>query len=85
MAVSIGGPDEVGPFSSPVDVGIRLKGNYSFRSLDGKAAFKVKFKTGSSMVSGSSPSTAWSAIDAAVVCKKQIEVKRARDSWTRAL
>jgi hypothetical protein len=38
-----GKPGGVGSFSPQVNVGIRLKGNYSFRSLDGKAAFKVKF------------------------------------------
>jgi CotH kinase protein len=44
VAVSADGtPDGVGAFSTPVNVGIRLKGNYSFRTLAGKAAFKVKF------------------------------------------
>ena len=37
-----GTPDGVGPFSVPVNVEIRLKGNFSFRPLGGKAAFKVK-------------------------------------------
>ena len=33
----------VGPFSTPLTVGIRLKGNATFHDLDGKAAFKLKF------------------------------------------
>jgi hypothetical protein len=45
MAESDGTPAGVGPFTTPIAVGIRLKGgNGSFRELkDQKAAFKIKF------------------------------------------
>src|SRR5881394_1631348 len=45
MAESDGTPGGLGPFSTPITVGIRLKGgNGSFRELkDEKAAFKIKF------------------------------------------
>jgi hypothetical protein len=43
-AVSSNGvPPSSGAFSTPEDVKIRLKGNYSFRNLTAKSAFKVKF------------------------------------------
>ncbi len=44
IATTDGTPAGVGAFSPPVEVGIRLKGNYSFRPLGEKSAFKVKFK-----------------------------------------
>ncbi len=40
---SDGTPAGVGASSSPVDVEVRLKGNFSWRPLSGKAAFKVRF------------------------------------------
>lgn len=43
-AVSSNGvPPSAGAFTTPEDVEIRLKGNYSFRNLTAKSAFKVKF------------------------------------------
>lgn len=43
LAPTDGTPGGVGTFSAPLTVGIRLKGESSFRDLGGKAAFKVKF------------------------------------------
>lgn len=43
IAETDGTPSGIGSFSAPVDVGIRLKGSYSFRPLSGKSAFKIKF------------------------------------------
>jgi len=43
LAPTDGTPGGVGEFSVPLTVGIRLKGDSSFRDLGGKAAFKVKF------------------------------------------
>ena len=43
LAPTDGTPGGVGEFSAPLTVGIRLKGESSFRDLGGKAAFKVKF------------------------------------------
>ena len=43
LAPTDGTPAGVGEFSAPLTVGIRLKGEASFRDLGGKAAFKVKF------------------------------------------
>lgn len=43
LAPTDGTPAGVGAFSAPLTVGIRLKGESSFRDLGGKAAFKVKF------------------------------------------
>lgn len=42
LAFTDGSPDGIGPFSTPMEVGIRLKGRSSFRTLDGKAPFKLK-------------------------------------------
>lgn len=44
IAKTDGTPGGVGAFSVPLDVEIRLKGSTSFRELDGKSAFKLKFK-----------------------------------------
>lgn len=43
LAETDGTPAGTGDFSAPLTVGIRLKGEASFRGLDEKAAFKVKF------------------------------------------
>ncbi|HEV2726890.1 MAG TPA: CotH kinase family protein [Solirubrobacterales bacterium] len=43
IASTDGTPQGVGAFSAPVSVEVRLKGNWSWRSLAGKAAFKVRF------------------------------------------
>ncbi len=43
LAETDGTPGGVGEFTAPLTVGIRLKGDTSFRDLGGKAAFKVKF------------------------------------------
>ncbi len=42
LAFTDGSPDGVGPTSPPIEVGIRLKGRYGFRTLAGKAGFKLK-------------------------------------------
>ncbi len=43
LAPSDGTPAGIGAFSPPIPVGVRLKGERSFRPLSGKAAFKLKF------------------------------------------
>jgi len=43
LAPTDGTPAGVGTFSAPLSVGVRLKGDSSFRDLKGKAAFKLKF------------------------------------------
>ncbi len=44
IAETNGTPDEVGPYSEPIKVGVRLKGSIgSLRTIDEKAAFKIKF------------------------------------------
>jgi CotH kinase protein len=43
LAATDGTPVGVGEASTPIDVGIRLKGQGSFKALTGKAAFKIKF------------------------------------------
>ncbi|HEY5941584.1 MAG TPA: CotH kinase family protein [Solirubrobacterales bacterium] len=43
LAPTDGTPAGIGTFSAPLTVGIRLKGEGSFRDLSGKAAFKLKF------------------------------------------
>lgn len=44
LAPTDGTPAGVGTFSEPFPVGLRLKGTGSFRTIDQKAAFKIKFK-----------------------------------------
>jgi hypothetical protein len=44
IAKTDGTPGGVGAFSAPLKVEIRLKGSTSFRELDDKSAFKLKFK-----------------------------------------
>lgn len=43
LASTDGTPAGIGPFSAPLMIGVRLKGESSFRDLGGKAAFKLKF------------------------------------------
>ncbi|HEX6602003.1 MAG TPA: CotH kinase family protein [Solirubrobacterales bacterium] len=45
LATTDGTPQGIGGFSTPLEIGIRLKGNVgaSFEDLNGKAAFKLKF------------------------------------------
>jgi hypothetical protein len=42
LAFSDGSPDGIGPATEPIEIGIRLKGGASFRTLAQKAAFKLK-------------------------------------------
>jgi spore coat protein CotH len=44
IAETDGTPSGVGSFSTPVSVGIRLKGGASLRPLSAKSAFKIKFE-----------------------------------------
>jgi CotH kinase protein len=44
LAETDGTPGEEGPFSTPVNVKIKLKGSASYRPLSEKSAFKIKFE-----------------------------------------
>lgn len=44
LAETDGTPSGVGTASTPINIELRLKGSTSFESLNGKAAFKIKFK-----------------------------------------